>query len=450
LGISSVLVLAGLAAGCGGSVVPPPDPLDVIGLRLEQNEVCVGADSRTVVTVHLSRGTAPRNDVTVTVDGDPDEMLVEPLVIPADQDDGELSILTGTPVKSGTVTLHVHAGAFTTALDVLVGGPVGSVDRSFGVDGTLTASFDSMVFGVSLTPQGSAMVMAVVEEKAVTLSRIDEHGTIDAKWGDKGRAVLAPEHGVAQVATGADRSIWVTPSGISTLRLATRISPDGSTLTPVMLPALGDIFHPHCIVATPVGMFVGGWLSNGGTGIVFKVMPNLTFDIPYTNRRPPYLGEVQDCAAVTDSKIDVALRYGSIVQFDETGTVKSKFGPLTPIGAIAHDTDGLTYTTTLEVVPPATDTTTVLHVYDSSGQLLSAEDATWPISQRGGLLVTRDHSVLALYDKALLRKRRGSPIRAIGGMQPREVVAVDACGRVVAAYTPYLYGTSVQLTRLWL
>ena len=157
-------------------------------------------------SVALVQGSVVQVDVTITRSGFdgpvnatavnlPAGVAVAPLVIPAGATSGKLSLSALPNVAQGTSTITVTASDLDGKLrrerttPLLVRGPAGSLDTTFGSAGRVSAKIGAAGIAVRalITQSDGRILVGGSSERDVVLARLGLDGSLDASYGTQGK-----------------------------------------------------------------------------------------------------------------------------------------------------------------------------------------------------------------------------------------------------------------------
>jgi uncharacterized delta-60 repeat protein len=149
------------------------------------------------VALNVTRQAGFDEPVTVTGTDLPGGVTFDPLVIPAGATTGTLTVraAAGAAQGSSAPTVTGTAGGLvrTAALALLVRGPAGSLDTSFGTGGVVTTDFglDDSAFAAAVQPDGKIVIagyanLGLPASDDFALARYNADGTLDAGFGTGG------------------------------------------------------------------------------------------------------------------------------------------------------------------------------------------------------------------------------------------------------------------------
>lgn len=219
-------------------------------LALASPSVAVVRGATDEVGVRITRIGGFTDAVDVAVDGLPAGVTASALSIPAGSDIGTLALRADATAALGTTsTSSVRASGGgherTVSLAVLVSGPHGELDATFGAGGRLVDTFNvfsdtafDVVVDVLVRPGGEIVVTGTVDPGAGAylwgLAQYTSSGTLDSRFGFEGRYTTFPRDGrVAGSAVQPDGAILLVGSQASTTVSGTSVAllrflPDGT------------------------------------------------------------------------------------------------------------------------------------------------------------------------------------------------------------------------------
>jgi hypothetical protein len=200
------------------------DPDFSIALADDDAQVRIGSELQLQVTV--DRKASFPADVTITVNGLPPGTSAEPITIDADSTTGTLVIQGGDAepgaIMNGSVVATSGPLERTADLRLLVLGPAGTLDPSFGTSGFAAqpsgARMDDSTLLMHLADGGFIVGGASSDQTTGVLVRFSEDGQLDDSFGTarlggdrlrrrRGRS----ERGNVQLAGRADDTIVIVP-----------------------------------------------------------------------------------------------------------------------------------------------------------------------------------------------------------------------------------------------
>lgn len=291
--------------GTDSSVDAPPA---VPGFSVEvasTADVVQGGSFQILVTVTRTGGlTAP---IDVSLDSPPAGFTATPFTIAPGETSGSLAIATSSSVVPGTstaVTVRATAGDLSTdkSVGVAIHGPSGQLDTTFG-DAGLTGVPNVAPYGTiqaALTPDGKIVTATTLSNGTdwdMVVTRFSSDGSVDTTFGVDGTAkidfggydfanALAVQPDGKIVVVGQSSSVWAVARLDTTGALDTTFDGDGKVLT-TTFSAYG---YPYGLTVTPAGkIVVVGWSqgsivvryeSDGSLDTTFNASGGVLTDFP--------------------------------------------------------------------------------------------------------------------------------------------------------------------------
>lgn len=171
------------------------------------------------VSVTINRAAGFQGPVSVAASSLPANVSGAPLVIPAGANEGKLTLNATAAAPQGVANVSITASdaegkkTHTKPLALLVRGPAGSLDTTFG-NGTGKVVVDTAVsslWGISAQADGKP-ILTIDSEGDFVLYRLNADGTPDAPFGNTARAVADLREG-SNATTDSPRGAAVSPDG---------------------------------------------------------------------------------------------------------------------------------------------------------------------------------------------------------------------------------------------
>ncbi|MFN0246041.1 MAG: hypothetical protein ACKV2T_03985 [Kofleriaceae bacterium] len=163
-------------------------------LQVSPDDALVRQDTTIDLDVNVAR-TGLDADIVVTLANPPAGVTAVPLMLAGGATTGTLELQVAAIAAQGPITVEIvgTAGGMTSqeSIDLLIGGNPGTLDQSFGGDGTVvpTLAGTSMVGrGVTIDSQGRVVVTGIVlsSPSQTLVVRVREDGTLDPDFGSGG------------------------------------------------------------------------------------------------------------------------------------------------------------------------------------------------------------------------------------------------------------------------
>ena len=193
----------------------PGEPVE-LAVALDAERVFVRRDEDHAIVVTIDRKDVT-GDVTISAADLPSGVTADPLVIPSDATSGTLQLRADSTATQGVVhvavtgTIGDNAGA--AMLRLLVGGPSGSLDESFGSGGVFIAGDEGQGRGLTLTADGGIIATGFVGNSfsgfRTSTIRLTDTGILDVQFGTAGLATSTELGRGTAIATLADGSVLV-------------------------------------------------------------------------------------------------------------------------------------------------------------------------------------------------------------------------------------------------